>query len=99
MSNQVAIVIDCGSTNITVLAVDPTGKIIAGASRPNEAVPQPKSPQGWMIWDLEALFGRISACCQELMPKLTKAEELGVPILDEAGFEHLLATGELPAVG
>ena len=28
--------------------------------------------------------------------KLTKAEELGVPLLDEAGFEHLLATGELP---
>lgn len=28
--------------------------------------------------------------------KLTKAEELGVPILDEAAFEHLLATGELP---
>ena len=29
--------------------------------------------------------------------KVTKAEELGVPILDEVGFEHLLATGELPA--
>jgi len=28
--------------------------------------------------------------------KLTKAESLGVPILDEAGFDHLLATGELP---
>ncbi|HLM65021.1 MAG TPA: NAD-dependent DNA ligase LigA [Acidimicrobiales bacterium] len=28
--------------------------------------------------------------------KLTKAEELGVPILDEAGFEHVLETGELP---
>jgi len=28
--------------------------------------------------------------------KLTKAEELGIPILDEAGFEHLLNTGELP---
>ncbi len=27
--------------------------------------------------------------------KLTKAEELGVPTLDEAGFERLLATGEL----
>lgn len=80
MSNQVAIVIDCGSTNITVLAVDPTGKIIAGASRPNEALPQPSSPQGWMIWDLEALFGRISACCQELMPKLTKAEVKAVTV-------------------
>jgi DNA ligase (NAD+) len=29
--------------------------------------------------------------------KLTKAESLGVPILDEAGFVHLLETGELPA--
>ena len=28
--------------------------------------------------------------------KLTKATDLGVPVLDEAGFEHLLATGLLP---
>jgi DNA ligase (NAD+) len=28
--------------------------------------------------------------------KLTKAEELGVPILDETQFEKLLETGELP---
>lgn len=27
--------------------------------------------------------------------KLTKAEELGLPVLDEAGFEELLATGEV----
>jgi DNA ligase (NAD+) len=29
--------------------------------------------------------------------KLTKAEAADVPILDEAGFEHLLETGELPS--
>ena len=28
--------------------------------------------------------------------KVTKAEELGVPVLDEAGFRQLLETGELP---
>lgn len=28
--------------------------------------------------------------------KVTKAEQLGIPILDEAGFEILLETGELP---
>jgi DNA ligase (NAD+) len=28
--------------------------------------------------------------------KLTKAEDLGVPIIDEAAFEQLLETGELP---
>ena len=29
--------------------------------------------------------------------KVTKAEALGIPMLDLAGFEHLLATGDLPA--
>jgi DNA ligase (NAD+) len=29
--------------------------------------------------------------------KLAKAEELGVPVLDEAGFRHVLETGDLPA--
>ena len=29
--------------------------------------------------------------------KLTKATDLGVPILDEAGFVHLLETGEVPS--
>ena len=29
--------------------------------------------------------------------KLTKAEDAGVPILDEAGFVKLLETGEVPA--
>ena len=28
--------------------------------------------------------------------KLAKAEELGIPVLDEAAFEVLLATGQLP---
>jgi DNA ligase (NAD+) len=27
--------------------------------------------------------------------KVNKAEELGIPVLDEAGFAHLLETGEL----
>ncbi|MEY2969188.1 MAG: ligase, partial [Actinomycetota bacterium] len=29
--------------------------------------------------------------------KLAKAESLGVPVLDEAGFHTLLETGEIPA--
>jgi DNA ligase (NAD+) len=29
--------------------------------------------------------------------KLSKATELGVPVIDEAGFARLLETGELPA--
>jgi DNA ligase (NAD+) len=28
--------------------------------------------------------------------KVTKAEQLGVPVVEESGFEALLDTGELP---
>ncbi|MBW3641498.1 MAG: NAD-dependent DNA ligase LigA [Actinobacteria bacterium] len=31
--------------------------------------------------------------------KLARAVELGIPVLDEAGFAHLLETGELPVTG
>ncbi len=31
--------------------------------------------------------------------KVTKAEQLGIPVLDQLGFEHLLETGELQAEG
>jgi DNA ligase (NAD+) len=31
--------------------------------------------------------------------KLTKAEELGIPVLDEEGFRSLLETGRLPGEG
>ncbi len=29
--------------------------------------------------------------------KLTRAAEIGIPVLDQSGFEHLLETGEVPA--
>ena len=29
--------------------------------------------------------------------KITKAQQLGLPVLGDDGFDHLLATGELPA--
>jgi DNA ligase (NAD+) len=31
--------------------------------------------------------------------KLAKASELGIPVLDEAAFGHLLETGEVPSSG
>lgn len=80
MCNQVAVVFDCGSTNIVVSAVDPTGKIVASASRANSSAPQPDSPEGWIIWDLEALFSRCCEACRELVHALDGAEIRAVTI-------------------
>ena len=74
MPTQVVIVLDCGSTNATVIAVDAEGKIVASASRENEPSPQPGSPDGWVIWDLAAVFGRLCEACQEVCGQLQDAE-------------------------
>ena len=57
MPKQVAIVFDVGSTTVTVTAIDPTGKIVASAGRPSSSSPQPDSPEGWIIWDIDLVSG------------------------------------------
>ncbi len=64
-----AIVIDCGSTNIRAIAVDEQGHIIASAGRPNEPVPQPGQPKGYIIWDINMLWDKICQVCQEVAPQ------------------------------
>ena len=80
MPREVVIVCDCGSTNITVTAVDPGGRLVASASRANESVPQPGKPQGWIIWDLEALFERIGDACREVMGQLADTQIVAVTV-------------------
>lgn len=60
------IVIDCGSTNIRAIAVDESGRILASAGRSNDSTPQPDQPKGYIIWDLEQLWGKICSVCREV---------------------------------
>jgi len=60
------VVIDCGSTNLRAIAVDENGRIVASAGRPNEPVAQPGQPRGRIIWDMEALWGKICEVCHEV---------------------------------
>jgi L-fuculokinase len=59
------IVVDCGSTNLRAIAVDETGRIVAGAGRPNAPVPQPGMPRGHIVWDTAQLWSRICAVTRE----------------------------------
>jgi len=68
--SEAVVVIDCGSTNITSAAVDEKGCLLATASRPNAPVRQPKGPEGWLIWDMDALWAAICATVKELLGRL-----------------------------
>lgn len=66
MANDLVVVMDCGSTNATVIAVDDRGEIAASAGRPNGPVRPPEGEEGWRIWDLERVWDLLCDACREV---------------------------------
>ncbi len=71
-----------------------TARLLPRSGRARHHLPGGKSPGSVSKKTLALVVGESPGAS-----KLTKAEELGIPILDLAGFEQLLATGDLPAGG
>lgn len=56
---DVAIIFDCGATNVRVLAIDSLGMQIAASSLSNEHDEDPYYPGG-RIWDLDKLWRKLA---------------------------------------
>jgi L-fuculokinase len=65
ISKDIAIVFDCGATNVRVIAMDPKGQILASKSMSNETDEDPNY-QGGRIWDLDKLWNKLSRAAQEV---------------------------------
>ncbi|KJF85901.1 L-fuculose kinase, partial [Raoultella planticola] len=65
MKNEVILVLDCGATNVRVIAVDRQGKIVARASNRQRQRARRGEP-AWHQWSLEAILQRFADCCQRL---------------------------------
>jgi len=66
MKQDVVIVIDCGSTNITMSAVNVQGRIVKSAATPNAPARQPGVRKAYYIWDMDALWEKIRRVSNEL---------------------------------
>jgi len=86
MSGTLVLVIDCGSTNIRAIAIDPYGKIIAQANRPNQSYPQTNGKPGWLIWNLEEIWQKISEASREVT-YTTGPENIGAVIVTTWGSD------------
>ncbi|CAN5494350.1 NAD-dependent DNA ligase LigA [soil metagenome] len=93
--------VEFGKVEVSRLAQNLTGKAIvvtgtvSGYSR-EEAEAAIKDRGGKSPGSVSAKTFAIVVGADPGASKLSKAQELGIPILDLAGFEHVLATGELP---
>ena len=66
MEHDVVIVIDCGSTNITMSAVDIHGTIVKSASTSNTPSRQSDVNESYFIWDMDEIWEKICRVSGEL---------------------------------
>jgi len=79
MKNEVILVLDCGATNVRVIAVDRQGKIVARASTANASERAAENP-AWHQWSLEAILQRFADCCQRLSAELAACRIRGITV-------------------
>lgn len=76
---SVALVFDCGSTNLRVAAVNEEGEIVAQASEPNGPVPQPGHPE-WLIWDVDTIWLKLCRLSRTIVEQLEDARVAAVAV-------------------
>ena len=72
MKAPVSLVMDCGSTNLTVIAIDAKGRIEKGESMPNGTASQPAGPPSWRIWDLDDLWSKLCRASKAMCGRIAK---------------------------
>jgi len=77
---DIAVVLDCGATNASAVAVSSRGEVIAAASRPNAPVAQPGGEGGWLIWDLDEIWAKLADACRQVCSSLKRAKVRAVAV-------------------
>ncbi|MBI9060678.1 MAG: L-fuculokinase [Marinilabiliaceae bacterium] len=95
MQKDIAIVFDCGATNVRVIAMDTKGSILASKAMSNETDDDPCF-EGGRIWDLDKLWGKLCDCSLEVT-KTIDAERIAGITFTTFGVDGALvgAVGEL----
>ncbi|MGD0582876.1 MAG: L-fuculokinase [Bacteroidales bacterium] len=79
VKGDIAIVFDCGATNVRVIAVNSKGDILASESYPNNTRPDPFYPGG-KIWDVNEIWEKLCRACRKVVSSIRKNEIAGITI-------------------
>ncbi|GAO30724.1 FGGY family carbohydrate kinase [Geofilum rubicundum] len=91
--DNIAIVFDCGATNIRVIAMDAHGQIRASKSLPNATEEDPNHTGG-RIWNVENLWQKFTEASKQVVAQINDEDIVGVTVttfgvdgtfVDEAG--------------
>ncbi|OHX63858.1 L-fuculokinase [Flammeovirga pacifica] len=76
---DLAVVLDCGATNIRAIVMNNDGQVVAKYSVNNHSRPDPLNAD-YTIWDIEEIIDKLSFCCQQVIEKVDhkRIESIGI---------------------
>jgi L-fuculokinase len=78
-AGDIAIVFDCGATNVRAIAIDSKGNILASESYANNTKPDPFYPS-YRIWDVNEIWNKMCMACMKVLLKINKNRIAGVTV-------------------
>ncbi|WP_044203183.1 L-fuculokinase [Flammeovirga sp. OC4] len=66
MTKDLAVVLDCGATNIRAIILDKEGQVVAKYAVNNNSRPDPSNEE-YTIWDIEEIMDKLSYCSQKVI--------------------------------
>jgi L-fuculokinase len=78
-SGDIAIVFDCGATNVRVIAINSKGDILASESYANNTQPDPFYPS-YRIWDANEIWNKMCLACKKVLQQIDKNQIAGVTV-------------------
>lgn len=76
---DIAIVFDCGATNVRAIAINSKGVILASESFPNNTVPDPFYPL-FRIWDIHDIWNKMILASKKIVRKIKPDDIIGVTV-------------------
>jgi L-fuculokinase len=76
---DIAIVFDCGATNVRVIAINSKGDILSSESSPNNTCPDPFYPE-YRIWDAGEIWRKMCFSCRKMLQQTDKSRIAGVTV-------------------
>lgn len=78
-SGDIAIVFDCGATNVRVIAINSNGDILASESYPNNTQADPWYPS-YRIWDTAEIWGKLCMASKKVILQIDKNHIAGATV-------------------
>lgn len=79
MGEKIAVVMDCGATNVRAIAVNEKGELLAKHSIANNTR-KLADPPGMVIWDVDEIWNKFVTCTKSVLEKVPKEDIVAVTV-------------------